>query len=223
MVALLREFPTVRLTFNLVPSLVVQLEAFAEDRAKDRSLELSLKPAAELTDDDKRFLLTNFFHAQRARMIEPAPRYAELLRRRDHANANGGAVRAFSEGDFRDLQVWHKLAWVDPFFVESDVRIHAPDRERPQLHRRRQAHPARRRTRGPACRGPGVPRAPPHAARWNSRHRRSITRFSRCCAIPMCICERIRTRACRGSDSGIRMTPVRSSNGRSSRTCRRLA
>ena len=74
MVALLREFPTVRLTFNLVPSLVVQLEAFAEDRAKDRSLELSLKPAAELTDDDKRFLLTNFFHAQRARMIEPAPR-----------------------------------------------------------------------------------------------------------------------------------------------------
>src|SRR6187200_608212 len=123
MVALLREFPTVRLTFNLVPSLVVQLEAFAEDRAKDRSLELSLKPAAELTDDDKRFLLTNFFHAQRARMIEPAPRYAELLRRRDHANGNGGAVRAFSEGDYRDLQVWHKLAWVDPFFVESDARI----------------------------------------------------------------------------------------------------
>jgi alpha-amylase/alpha-mannosidase (GH57 family) len=125
MVALLREFPTVRLTFNLVPSLVVQLEAFAEDRARDRSLELSLKPAAELTDDDKRFILANFFHAQRARMIETAPRYAELLRRRDRADANGGALRAFSEGDFRDLQVWHKLAWVDPLFVESDARVSA--------------------------------------------------------------------------------------------------
>ena len=30
MVALLREFPDVRVTFNLVPSLLVQLEAFAE-------------------------------------------------------------------------------------------------------------------------------------------------------------------------------------------------
>jgi alpha-amylase/alpha-mannosidase (GH57 family) len=125
MVALLREFPTVRLTFNLVPSLVVQLEAFAEDRARDRSLELSLKPAAELTDDDKRFILANFFHAQRARMIETAPRYAELLRRRDRADANGGALRAFAEGDFRDLQVWHKLAWVDPLFVDSDARVSA--------------------------------------------------------------------------------------------------
>ena len=45
MVALLREFPGVRMTFNLVPSLLVQLEAFAEDRARDRFLELSLKPA----------------------------------------------------------------------------------------------------------------------------------------------------------------------------------
>ncbi len=40
MVALLREFPGVRMTFNLVPSLLVQLEAFAADRARDRYLEL---------------------------------------------------------------------------------------------------------------------------------------------------------------------------------------
>ena len=36
MVALLREFPAVRVTFNLVPSLLVQLEAFAANRARDR-------------------------------------------------------------------------------------------------------------------------------------------------------------------------------------------
>ena len=46
MVALLREFPGVRMTFNLVPSLLVQLEAFAEGRARDRFLDLSVKPAA---------------------------------------------------------------------------------------------------------------------------------------------------------------------------------
>ena len=115
MVALMREFPGVKATFNLVPSLVVQLEAFAEDRARDRMLDLGLKPAADLTDDDKRLLLLDSFHAQRARMIEPAPRYAELLRRRDQGNGNG--IRSFAEGDFRDLQVWAKLAWLDPAFA----------------------------------------------------------------------------------------------------------
>src|ERR1044071_5110243 len=70
MVALTREFPDLRLTFNLVPSLLVQLEAFGEDRARDRYLDLSLKPAAELDEADVTFILQNFFHAQRQRMIE---------------------------------------------------------------------------------------------------------------------------------------------------------
>src|SRR5712672_3553412 len=74
MVALVREFPDVRMTFNLVPSLLIQLEAFAEDRARDRCLELSLKPAAELAESDVDFILENFFHAQRERMIDVYPR-----------------------------------------------------------------------------------------------------------------------------------------------------
>src|SRR5262245_8220791 len=43
MAALFREFPRVKATFNLVPSLLVQLEAFAEDRAHDQTLALTLK------------------------------------------------------------------------------------------------------------------------------------------------------------------------------------
>ena len=122
MVALLREFPDVRLTFNLVPSLLVQLEAFAGNHARDRTLELGLKPPASFTDDEKRFVLANSFHAQRGRMIDPFPRYAELLAKRDLGN--GSAARTFSDADFRDLQVWAKLAWLDPFFW-SDPRVAA--------------------------------------------------------------------------------------------------
>ena len=65
MVAMLEEFPDVRATFNLVPSLLVQLEAFAADRAHDRYLELGLKPAHALMPEDVRFILHHFFHAQR--------------------------------------------------------------------------------------------------------------------------------------------------------------
>jgi alpha-amylase/alpha-mannosidase (GH57 family) len=116
MAALLREFPRVRVTFNLVPSLLVQLEAFAGDSARDPYLELSLKPADRLTESDIAFVLENFFHAQRQRMIEVYPRYKELLEKR-------GSGTPFSVDDLRDLQVWHKLAWIDPSYLEGDDRI----------------------------------------------------------------------------------------------------
>jgi alpha-amylase/alpha-mannosidase (GH57 family) len=116
MAALLREFPDVKVTFNLVPSLLVQLEAFAEERARDGHLELGLKPVAALTEDDRKRMLAEFFHAARGRMIDPHPRYTELLQKRD----GGGGYTA---ADFLDLQVWHKLAWVDPFYMDSDERV----------------------------------------------------------------------------------------------------
>src|SRR5438270_8306276 len=126
MVALLREFPSVKMTFNLVPSLLVQLEAFAADRAHDRFLELSLKPAADLDDRDIDFILENFFHAQRQHMIEVYPRYAELLARRGGtmptADDRRIAATRFTVDDLRDLQVWHKLAWIDPLYLDDDPR-----------------------------------------------------------------------------------------------------
>ena len=85
MVALLREFPSVRMTFNLVPSLLVQLEAFAAGRAHDQYLDLGMKPAAISRRTMRGSSSTNFFHAQRQRMIEVYPRYAELLAQRGHA------------------------------------------------------------------------------------------------------------------------------------------
>src|SRR3977135_993538 len=79
MVALLREFPRIKVTFNLVPSLLVQLEAFAAGRAQDRYLELTHKRAPERTESEVEFILQTFFHAPRGHMIDAHPRYAELL------------------------------------------------------------------------------------------------------------------------------------------------
>jgi alpha-amylase/alpha-mannosidase (GH57 family) len=128
MVALLREFPDVKVTFNLVPSLLVQLEAFARDEARDRHLDIGLKPADSLSDDERAFCIEHFFHAHAPRMIDPYPRYAELLARREAAGPGLSArVQAshFSTDDLRDLQVWHKLAWMDPFYLEGDDRVRA--------------------------------------------------------------------------------------------------
>ncbi len=128
MVALLREFPSVKVTFNLVPSLLVQLESFAREEARDRHLELGLKPADKLTEEERAFCVDQFFHAHRPRMIDPYPRYAELLARRD-SNGAGLSPRSpaaqFSVDDIRDLQVWHKLVWIDQYYFERDDRVRA--------------------------------------------------------------------------------------------------
>jgi alpha-amylase/alpha-mannosidase (GH57 family) len=128
MVALLREFPGVRMTFNLVPSLLVQLEAFANEQARDRHLEVGLKPAESLSEDDRAFCVEHFFHAHRPRMIDPYPRYAELLAKRG-GTGNSLSYRTlaaqFSTDDVRDLQVWHKLTWVDQLYFEKDARVRA--------------------------------------------------------------------------------------------------
>src|SRR6478752_9287802 len=118
MVALLEEFPGVRVTFNLVPALIQQLQAFAEDRARDRHLAIGLKPADALSAEEARWMIANGFHAPYARMIAPYPRYAEL-----HARRMAGG--AFSTGDLRDLQVWHKLAWMDPDRLVQDPQLRA--------------------------------------------------------------------------------------------------
>jgi alpha-amylase/alpha-mannosidase (GH57 family) len=128
MAQLMAEFPGVRATFNLVPSLLVQVEAFAEQRAHDRYLELGMKPAEWLTADEVSFILTNFFHAQRQRMIDAYPRYAELLALRGVAgrpNDVAAAAKRFTVEDLRDLQVWQKLAWLDPYYLDGDPRARA--------------------------------------------------------------------------------------------------
>src|SRR5262245_31755339 len=118
MAALLREFPEVRVTFNLVPSLVLQIQAFAEERAHDRHLAVGLADAAGLNAADREFLIANGFHAPVERMIRPYPRYFELHGRRTDRSSWGTE-------DLRDLQVWQKLVWMDPDWLAHDTRLRA--------------------------------------------------------------------------------------------------
>ena len=118
MVTLLNEFPGVRVTFNLVPSLLVQINAFAVGSAHDPHLLIGLKPADSLNPAERSFLVANGFHAPVDRVIRPHPRYAELHARRRQPET-------FTPEDLRDLQVLHKLVWMDPDWQRQDERLRA--------------------------------------------------------------------------------------------------
>jgi len=105
MAALSGEFPEVHQTFNLVPSLVLQLEEYARGDARDAMFDLAFKPADALTDADRRMIIERFFPVPVSTMTAPFPRYLELHERRNRGD--------FNLDDIRDIQVWWTLAWMD--------------------------------------------------------------------------------------------------------------
>ncbi|HEY7424898.1 MAG TPA: glycoside hydrolase family 57 protein, partial [Gemmataceae bacterium] len=122
----LLEFPEMRCTINLVPSLLLQLQAYTERGASDRFLDVSRISADDLSEDDCLFLLDHFFMANADYMIRPFPRYAELQQRRALGrNSARDALRRFQTRDLRDLQVWFNLTWVHPLAIERDDCLRA--------------------------------------------------------------------------------------------------
>lgn len=122
MAAILELYPKVKVTFNLTPSLIRQLDDFAGG-AKDIYWALAEKPAEGLTEEEKRFILQRFFDANWDRVIPRFPRYKELLDKRGHSADKAAIDRAltiFTVQDLRDLQVLFNLAWFDPDFLAQE-------------------------------------------------------------------------------------------------------
>jgi alpha-amylase/alpha-mannosidase (GH57 family) len=112
MVQILRDYPNIHQTFNVVPSLIEQIEDYTQRTVKDRFLELSYKSAAELTEEEKEFILDKFFSIDVNNCIAIHPRYYELHFKK-HAREE------FTAQDYLDLQTWFNLAWTDPSFRNS--------------------------------------------------------------------------------------------------------
>jgi len=116
MAALVAEHPGLHLTINLTPSLLWQIEDYVERGATDWSLELTLKPAEALTDEEQEQVLCTFFDAHWHNQIFSHPRYKELfLQRRED--------QPFTVQDLRDLQMWFNLAWFGQEFRDGEVRL----------------------------------------------------------------------------------------------------
>src|ERR1700676_5094843 len=120
MVKLLDEFPQVHQTFNLVPSLITQIQDYVSGEAQDPFLNVATKPAKDLTGDERRFALQYLFQANPVNVIGRYPRYRELSERfREHGTQPERAERYFAAQDVTDLQVLSQLAWFDEFFLEE--------------------------------------------------------------------------------------------------------
>src|SRR5690348_14364437 len=124
MVKILEDFPEIHQTFNLVPSLLVQIQEYAGGKASDPFLELALKPAEQLEPAEKEFILRYFFQANQERQISRYPRYAELFGVLEKCQqVPHRAVSLFDTQMLRDLQVLSQIAWLDEEYLDKDPGI----------------------------------------------------------------------------------------------------
>ena len=120
----LLEVPEMRCTINLVPSLLVQLNAYTDKGATDEFLDTARIRARDLSEKDALFLLDHYFMASAEHMIKPWPRFWELHHNRAQGkNTAKEALRRFNERDLRDLQTLYNLAWIHPLIFERDADL----------------------------------------------------------------------------------------------------
>ena len=120
MVKILDEFPDVHQNFNLVPSLITQIQDYVDGTARDPFLTIASKPAHDLTHEERQFALRYLFQADPTHLVGRYPRYRELWER--YRSVGDGPQRAekyFHEQDFTDLQVLSQIAWFDELFLED--------------------------------------------------------------------------------------------------------
>ncbi|HLA82821.1 MAG TPA: glycoside hydrolase family 57 protein [Thermoleophilia bacterium] len=121
MIEMLEGYPDLHQTFNLVPSLVEQLETYASGDFVDVYWEQTLKPAAELEPSERAFVVERMCEQPAHPRARSYPRYLELARKREaQASQNWEAcAAAFTLDEIRDLQIWFNLAWFDPKYLEQ--------------------------------------------------------------------------------------------------------
>ena len=125
MLEILSSFPRIHQTFNLVPSLIEQIDEYVRGGldTKEVFLALSKKEVGALSSSEKQFMLQNFFMSNLDTMIKPYPRYRDLLEKRGEYIVSSklpNIINRFNDQDYLDLQVLFNLAWVDPIFKQKD-------------------------------------------------------------------------------------------------------
>ncbi len=121
--------PGARVTVNFVPSLVDQIDMLLHG-ARDALEELAERPAADLVESERLYVLARSFSVRRDRALETRPRYAELLAKRGedtHPDVLAVRGRRFTSAEIRDLECLFLLAWLGFAARQDDPEIDVLD------------------------------------------------------------------------------------------------
>lgn len=116
-----KKFDKLKLNFNFVPVLINAIINYGENEAHDIHSRLTITPQDELTNEDKIFILNNFFDANYQTMILANPEYHRLYQIVQSSGTENTSI--FSNQEYADLMALFNLAWIDPSFKTSNSEL----------------------------------------------------------------------------------------------------
>ena len=99
---------------NLVPSLMEQIIDYADNNATDAWLENTIANPADMKEEDKAFVIRNFFMINWERLVKTSPRYHEILNKRIRYEKKlnwSEMAKLFTNDEIFDLQMLFNLKW----------------------------------------------------------------------------------------------------------------
>ncbi len=109
-----------KLNFNYVPALLDSLMEYSNG-AFDIHSRITATPDESLTNEDKVFILNNFFDANYQNMILANDEYHRLYKIIQMEGTENTDI--FTLQEYSDLMALFNLAWIDPSFKASDRRL----------------------------------------------------------------------------------------------------
>jgi alpha-amylase/alpha-mannosidase (GH57 family) len=113
---LVSRYKKIKATFNLVPSLIKQLQIYSENPSSCKFLNLLKKDVNKISVTEKEYLLKILFSANLTTMIKPIPRYFQIHQK--YMNTQN-----LTNQDFLDLQVLFLLSWTGNYLRENNHYI----------------------------------------------------------------------------------------------------
>ena len=121
MVLILEKFPGLKLNFNIVPALLDTIIDYSENGYHDIHSELTASDTSQITDEEKAFILNNFFSARFETMIYRSGTYKNLYQKRFASDIP--VLENFSEQEISDLMALFNLVWIDPVHFERYPKL----------------------------------------------------------------------------------------------------
>ena len=120
MVLFLDRFPKLKLNLDIVPALLDTLIDYG-DSANDIHSELTTSDVENLTEEEKSFILNNFFSPKFETMLYKSENYKELYQKRFSKDVHN--TKEFDSRELSDLMALFNLAWIDPIHFSRYPRL----------------------------------------------------------------------------------------------------
>lgn len=104
-----------KLNINISPTLLDDFEKYGDENFHDIHSRLTVKNVEALTDEEKRFILDNFFDLNFERLILPNKRYLVLAQKLQKTQD----INNFSLTDYSDLTALFNLVWLNPLHYKK--------------------------------------------------------------------------------------------------------